>query len=134
MNLKNIYLNIKTFRNFKDITREYIASELDISVSGYSKIERGEVDISLSRLGQILEILDVDIQTILHFDPVKFTSYLNKMNKEEDGECDSEEMAKIKEENNFIKDKYIELLEKELGRHKGNKGIGAPGGVFAVRK
>lgn len=134
MNLKNIYVNIKTFRNFKDITREYIASELDISVSGYSKIERGEVDISLSRLSQILEILDVDIQTLLHFDPIKFTAYLNKMNKEEEGECDSEEFNKIKEENSFIKDKYIELLEKELSRQRGIKNNGNANSIFAMRK
>lgn len=53
--------NIKKIREFKDITREYIAAELDMSVSGYSRVERGEVDLTFSKLQRIAEVLKTDV-------------------------------------------------------------------------
>ena len=60
--------NIKKFRELKDITREHIASELEMSVSGYSKLERGEVETTLSKLYRIAEVLEVSVAQILNFD------------------------------------------------------------------
>jgi transcriptional regulator with XRE-family HTH domain len=60
--------NIRKFRELKNITREQLASDLELSASGYSKIERGEIELTLSRLFQIAEALDVDIAQILNFD------------------------------------------------------------------
>jgi transcriptional regulator with XRE-family HTH domain len=45
MDIKIISANIKKYRELKGLTREGVASELDMSVSGYSKIERGEIEI-----------------------------------------------------------------------------------------
>jgi transcriptional regulator with XRE-family HTH domain len=42
--------------------------QLEISLSAYSKIERDETEISLKRLQQIAEILNVDLNTIINFD------------------------------------------------------------------
>jgi transcriptional regulator with XRE-family HTH domain len=60
--------NIKKFRELKSITREQIASDLEMSASGYSKIERGEIELTLSRLYQIAGALEVKVSQILNFD------------------------------------------------------------------
>ena len=44
-------------------SQDYVSSELGITVSAYSKIERGLTDPSLSRMKQIAGILEGDILT-----------------------------------------------------------------------
>lgn len=73
--IKKIYANIKSFRELKHITREQMASDLNMSLSGYAKIERGEVDVPISRLYEIAQILEVDVQQILDFDVAQVFNY-----------------------------------------------------------
>ena len=42
--------------------------QLEISISAYSKIERNETEISLKRLEQIAEILNLSVNGIIDFD------------------------------------------------------------------
>ncbi len=42
-----------------------MAGELDLSIGAYSNIERGVTDITLTRLNQIAEILEVSILEII---------------------------------------------------------------------
>ncbi len=60
--------NIKKLRELKNYTQTYMSEQLKMSLSGYSKIERDETDISLKRLQQIAEVLGTDYSTILNFD------------------------------------------------------------------
>jgi transcriptional regulator with XRE-family HTH domain len=50
----------------KKLTQENIANDLGISVTAYSKIERGKTNISITRMEQIAEALDVNILKIIH--------------------------------------------------------------------
>jgi transcriptional regulator with XRE-family HTH domain len=59
---------IKKLRELRNYTQTYMSLELEISVSAYSKIERDETEISLKRLEQISEILNVSINGIIQFD------------------------------------------------------------------
>lgn len=59
------YDKIRTFREQKQLTQEDVAERLFMSVSGYSKIERGETRLNMERLEQIAEILEVDILELL---------------------------------------------------------------------
>lgn len=63
-----VYKNIKKIRELKNLTREYVADELQMSTSGYGKIERGEVDLTVSKLIKIANVLDVSIEFIFKFD------------------------------------------------------------------
>jgi transcriptional regulator with XRE-family HTH domain len=63
-----VYENIRKIRELKNLTREYVAAELKMSMSGYGKIERGEVDLTVSKLIEISKILDVSIEFIFKFD------------------------------------------------------------------
>ena len=84
MNSQKIVTNIKLLRELKGISRKEIAEKLNIGVSGYSKIERGEVDISLNKFEQIAKILGYNMIEIIAFEPKellsKNTSVISKIN------------------------------------------------------
>ena len=65
--MKEAIENIKRFRELKNITREDLADKLEMSLSGYSKLERGEVELTLTKLYRISEILEVSVSQILNF-------------------------------------------------------------------
>jgi transcriptional regulator with XRE-family HTH domain len=67
-----IHQNIKKIRELKNLTREHVADELHMSTSGYGKIERGEVDLTISKLTKIAEVLNVSVDFIIKFDIATF--------------------------------------------------------------
>ncbi|MBS1526465.1 MAG: helix-turn-helix transcriptional regulator [Bacteroidetes bacterium] len=50
---------IRLQRLTKNYSQEYMAFMLDISQAAYSKIERGETELTLKRIYEIAEILEV---------------------------------------------------------------------------
>jgi transcriptional regulator with XRE-family HTH domain len=71
--------NIKKIRELKNYTQSYMASQLDLSIGGYGKIERDETDIRLSRLNEIAKVLETNLVTILEFNSSNiFLHYNNK--------------------------------------------------------
>jgi len=52
---------IRRIRGSKELTQDNLAYELGITKSAYSKIERGETNVSINRLTAIAKILEVDI-------------------------------------------------------------------------
>lgn len=61
--------NIKQIRELKNLTQSYVADRLNMSIGGYSKIESGQTDVAFSKIQQISEILETDLNTLLNFDP-----------------------------------------------------------------
>lgn len=57
---KNFGENIRVVRQAKGFSQENLAQMLEMSPSGYAKIERGESDITMSRAEQIAAVLDID--------------------------------------------------------------------------
>lgn len=113
MDIKQVSENIKKFRELKDITRENIASRLDMSVSGFSKIERGEIDLTLSKLDKIAKVLGVSPSQILSFDA---TNIFNVSNNNQVGL--GTDKATINNVSNEHTEKYIKKLEEEIERLK----------------
>ncbi|HZY36588.1 MAG TPA: helix-turn-helix transcriptional regulator [Mucilaginibacter sp.] len=60
-----IVANIRKIREFKNYTQDYLAVKLHISQNAYSKIELGYSSITLVRLLQIAEILEVDLADLI---------------------------------------------------------------------
>ncbi|MEI7795178.1 MAG: helix-turn-helix transcriptional regulator [Methylococcaceae bacterium] len=52
---------IKHLRQAQGLSQEEIAMKLDMSANGYGGIERGEVDIKLSRLRQLSELFGIEL-------------------------------------------------------------------------
>lgn len=111
--MKEAIENIKKFRELKNIPREEFADQLEMSLSGYSKLERGEVELTVTKMYRIAELLEVSVSQILNFDASQIFNVSN--NQIVNG-------VEVKEQtNNYqdeYKDKYIKLLEAELERLK----------------
>lgn len=111
--MKEVIENIKKFRELKNITRDELADKLEMSLSGYSKLERGEVEITLTKLYRIADILEISVSQILNFDASQIFNVSN--NQVVNG-------VEVKEQTNnytdVYKDKYIKMLEVEIERLK----------------
>jgi transcriptional regulator with XRE-family HTH domain len=111
--MKEVIENIKKFRELKNITRDELADKLEMSLSGYSKLERGEVEITLTKLYRIADILEISVSQILNFDASQIFNVSN--NQVVNG-------VEVKEQTNnctdVYKDKYIKMLEAEIERLK----------------
>jgi len=103
-----IISNIKKFRELKNITREQIADELELSASGYSKIERGEIELSVTRLLQIANVLDIEVAKIMNFDVTTIFNISN--NSGMNGQVSGNNYTNNKDE---YLEKYVKILESE---------------------
>ena len=112
--MKEVAANIKRLRELKGITREAMAAELDLSLSGYSKIERGESEISVSKLFKISEILEVEVPKILNFDVSKVFNISNNNLVQGAGADEPHFHNQVSPHT----EKYIALLEAENARLK----------------
>lgn len=111
--MKEVIENIKKFRELKNITRDELADKLEMSLSGYSKLERGEVEITLTKLYRIADILEISVSQILNFDASQIFNVSN--NQVING---FEVKEQINNYNDEYKDKYIKMLEAEVERLK----------------
>jgi transcriptional regulator with XRE-family HTH domain len=110
--MKTVFENIKKFRELKSITRESMAADLGMSLSGYSKLERGEVELTLSKVFKISQILNVSIEQLLNFDP---SQIFNDMENKEINNASINSVVTVNGMNDY-REKYIQLLENELER------------------
>lgn len=62
--LQKVANKIRTFRRMQDLTQEWVANQLGISLSAYGEIERGATDPSLTRLLQISETLNFSLRDL----------------------------------------------------------------------
>ncbi len=116
--VQKVLENIKKFRELKNITREQIAADLDMSTSGYSKIERGENELSLTRLYQIATALDVKISQILNFDVKSVFNITSSYDFVGSGTINHYESDEYKKKYIIKLEEEIVQLKSELSRKK----------------
>jgi transcriptional regulator with XRE-family HTH domain len=76
----NIGKNIRQIRELKSYTQTFMADHLNMSIGGYSKIETGQTDVSISKVQQIADILETDLGTIFNFDAKNIFHQCNNEN------------------------------------------------------
>lgn len=59
--------NLRQIRELKGYSQDYIAKALEISQRNYSRIEQNEVELNLTKLKKICEVLEVTPQQVLGF-------------------------------------------------------------------
>ncbi len=57
---------IARVREARGWSQEVVAKQIGISATSYAKIERNEVDLTVSRLTKIAEVLEVDVVTFFY--------------------------------------------------------------------
>ena len=62
--MKEFHTLIRKTRIDKGYSQDYVASQVGITLSAFSKIERGLTNPSLSRMKQIAEVLEVDLSVL----------------------------------------------------------------------
>ena len=66
--ITNPETKIKQIRELKNLTQDYVASQLQLTTRAYSKIESGETQLTINRLNEISSILGIEPLEILGFD------------------------------------------------------------------
>lgn len=74
--IRTVAINIRRIRESKDYTQDYLAVKLNISQNAYSKIELGYTKITVERLFQIAQILEVDPVALINFSDEEQTRLL----------------------------------------------------------
>lgn len=66
--ITNPETKIKQIRELKNLTQDYVASQLQLTTRAYSKIESGETQLTINRLNEISSILGIEPIELLGFD------------------------------------------------------------------
>lgn len=56
---------VKLIREMNQLTQEDMAEKLDMSVTGYAKIERGQTNVSVEKLKQIALAFNINVAQLL---------------------------------------------------------------------
>ncbi|WP_052266283.1 helix-turn-helix domain-containing protein [Pedobacter kyungheensis] len=110
----NLGANIRKIREFRGIKQQHIADKMNLSITSYGKIERDEIEITLKRLNEISQILNVPIVTIINLTDDIFSERQAVNNYEV---ASTVEVYFLKERNRELmeeKGKLLLLLEKAL--------------------
>lgn len=70
---------IRSVREAKGYSQEYLAEMLDMSQSSYANLESGKSTLSVDRLLSITEILEIDVHRLLQF-PKRTTKTVSASN------------------------------------------------------
>lgn len=60
-----IIIKIKSIRNRREYSQDYLAAKLRITQNAYSKIELGKTQLSIPMLFKIAELLEVEVRDLL---------------------------------------------------------------------
>jgi transcriptional regulator with XRE-family HTH domain len=104
---------LRKLRESKDLGQDWIAHELGMSVSGYSRIERDEVKITYDKLERIATILNVPVADILNHQEATQVNDTTTNNNSNNGQ--SLEIEKLeslyREQINNLRDEVAYLRE-----------------------
>ncbi|KFF03432.1 helix-turn-helix transcriptional regulator [Flavobacterium reichenbachii] len=115
---------IKSIRELKNYTQEYVADQLGVTQAGYSKIEKGKTILSFAKLVEIARILEVSVEDIISFDSQRYFKSFNsvKGNSNNGGiiinSDDSEALKQLYEDKIALLEKLLLRTEQELERYK----------------
>ncbi|MDG1159153.1 MAG: helix-turn-helix transcriptional regulator [Flavobacteriales bacterium] len=115
-----IIKNIKRLREEKGLSQEQMAEALEMSTSGYNNVERGSVDVCVSRVEQIAVLLNVQPAALFEFESSQiFNISQNKYVQGTGARAENMQFSS----NEYVQ-RYIEHLEKEIIELKEEKKSG----------
>lgn len=114
---------IKSIRELKNYTQEYMADQLGVTQAGYSKIEKGKTVLSFVKLVEIARILEVSVEDILSFDSQRYFNNFNKVEGNNNGSIqinsdNSPALKELYEDKIMLLEKLLSKTEEELNRYK----------------
>ena len=79
--MESIGNNIKKIREQKGLMQKEVATMANIKAANYSKIERGQRDISVEALDKIAIFFGVTVDEVIHFQDKKMLSPIKVLDK-----------------------------------------------------
>nr|WP_315222685.1 helix-turn-helix transcriptional regulator [uncultured Flavobacterium sp.] len=114
--------NIKSIRELKNYTQEYMADCLGITQAGYSKIESGKNNISYKKIEKIAIVLEVNLEDIVYFEGQRYFNNV-KENHVGDFMATCSKVEKLYEDKVFLLEKLLCKTDLELKRYKEKFGV-----------
>lgn len=108
---------IKSIRELKNYTQQYMAEQLGITQAGYSKIEKGNTVLSYNKLIKIAIILEVSIDDIINFDHKKIIKVNTDQNYNIE-KCCNHAVIELYEDKIKLLEKLLNKTEDELYHFK----------------
>lgn len=106
---------IKKVREIKNLTQDYMADKLAMSVTGYGKIERDEVDLPYSRLEQIANVLNLKVEDLVAFDEKNvFNVMYNKIGRDLNVNSMTNDEREVYKKTITLLEEKIQTLEERL--------------------
>ncbi|MEY4329376.1 MAG: hypothetical protein RL609_124 [Bacteroidota bacterium] len=120
-NAVHIGQKVKKLRELRNYTQNYMAQEMGVTQSAYSKMELGESEITYSKLERISEILGVAVEEIAAFNEQMIFNIMhnqtgngfvvNKGMSDQERKLYEDQIQLLKEQNEYLK----RMLEKVIG-------------------
>jgi len=102
---------IRKLRELKNFTQEYMASELGLNQSAYSRIENGTTDIPFSKIEKIASLLEIKPEDLISFNEQMVFNVMNNQNGQNGLVINNNHLSDT-EKNLYID--QIELLKNEI--------------------
>ncbi|KRD09016.1 XRE family transcriptional regulator [Flavobacterium sp. Root901] len=115
---------IRSIRELKNYTQEYMADQLGVTQAGYSKIEKGKTILSYVKLVEIARILEVSVEDIISFDSQRYFSNINTVKGNSNNGSilinsnNDEALKELYEDKIKLLEKLLSKTEEELNRYK----------------
>ncbi|WP_289660426.1 helix-turn-helix transcriptional regulator [Flavobacterium panacagri] len=111
--------NIKTLRELKNYTQQYMALRLDMTQAGYSKIEKGASSVSFEKLEEIAAVFEMDVRNIISFD---ISGYLDPRFKSRAAAGQHSALNTLYTDKIALLEKLLEKTDRELNVYKNKFG------------
>lgn len=115
---------IKSIRELKNYTQEYMADQLGVTQAGYSKIEKGKTTLSYVKLVEIARILEVSVEDVISFDSQRYFNSFNTVRGDNNGSIqfnsdnNAATLKVLYEDKIRLLEKLLTKTEEELCRYK----------------
>ena len=110
--LPTIGNRIRLFRTARGLSQENVAEMLQMSVSWYAKVERGEIDLSISHIEQIAKIYNLSAGDLLKI-AENYNNFNNSVNNI-NGAFNNSGSITVQEKNEKIESLETSLKELKL--------------------
>ena len=114
--MENVGQKIRKLRELRNYTQEYMALNLNITQTAYCKIEKEESRLTIDRLKEISEVLDVEPLQLLTFDERLFLPSVSSKQTREKRIAGSDNMRQLyqQEEKDEQMSFRMQQLESEI--------------------
>lgn len=105
--------NLRKIRELRSFSQDYVACQLGISIRAYSKLETGETQLTIKRLNEICEILEVSPLDVLTFNEKELFHSTKKKDNDDVYSLNSLLIQQLEQRINDLKNE-IDFLRDQL--------------------